>query len=61
MAVSSRENYDTVRNTPHRGTATWFTQGEAFQKWKSEGTFLWVSGIRERLSFPLYSTADNFL
>ena len=54
------ENYDAARNTPHRGLATWFTQGEAFQKWKSEGTFLWVNGIRECLSFQSFPTADNF-
>ena len=54
------EIYDFARKTPHRGPATWFTQGEVFQKWKTEGSLLWVNGIRTRLSFPFFPTADSF-
>jgi len=54
------ENYDLVRKAPHRGPATWFTQGDVFQEWKAEGSLLWVNGIRAYPSFPFFASADSF-
>jgi archaellum component FlaC len=30
----------------HNGTAQWFFQGSIFNQWKSNGSFLWLYGIR---------------
>jgi hypothetical protein len=39
-------NYNTAREIYHDGTATWFTQGETYRRWKSpgSGSFLWIHG-----------------
>ena len=44
-------NFNTARETYHNGTATWFTRGEIFEKWKESGSenFLWIHGKRRFL------------
>jgi hypothetical protein len=42
-----------ARNAHHRGTATWFTQGDDFSNWKSEGSLLWIHGLRPYIPSPL--------
>jgi hypothetical protein len=39
-------NYNTAREIYHDGTATWFTRGETFSRWKSSGSesLLWIHG-----------------
>jgi len=39
-------NQNIARKAHHRGTATWFTQGDVFKKWKSEGSLMWIHGLR---------------
>jgi hypothetical protein len=48
-------NHNIAREAHHHGTATWFTEGDMFGQWKSTGSFLWVNGLRARLSFPFFS------
>ncbi|EMD32871.1 hypothetical protein CERSUDRAFT_68306 [Gelatoporia subvermispora B] len=36
-------NHVNALNSHHEGTATWFTEGEVMQDWKSEGS-LWIQG-----------------
>ena len=38
------------------GTATWFLQGNTFQKWKSVGSLLWIHGKRMFLNCYPYHT-----
>jgi hypothetical protein len=38
--------HNMIRNVHHRGTATWFTQGDDFSNWKSDGSLLWIHGLR---------------
>ena len=44
-----------------QGTATWFLQGSAFQKWKkSSSSVLWIYGMRMLLNFyPIHLTPDR--
>jgi hypothetical protein len=39
-------NFNTAREIYHDGTATWFTQGDTYKRWKSSGSesFLWIHG-----------------
>jgi hypothetical protein len=38
-------NYNTARSIHHDGTATWFTRGETYKRWKSSGSqSLWIHG-----------------
>ena len=53
-------NYNTARKAHHPGTATWFTQGDMFGKWKSTGSLLWVNGLRVYFSLSSFYTADCF-
>ena len=53
-------NYNTARKAHHPGSATWFTQGDMFGKWKLTGSLLWVNGLRAHFSFPSFHTADSF-
>jgi hypothetical protein len=41
-------NFNTARKAYHDGTATWFTQGVIFKRWKALGSesLLWVHGKR---------------
>jgi hypothetical protein len=39
-------NQNIARKTHHRGTATWFTEGDIFKKWKSESSLMWIHGLR---------------
>jgi hypothetical protein len=39
-------NHNIARKAHHHGTATWFTQGDVFGKWKSTGCLLWIHGLR---------------
>jgi hypothetical protein len=46
------ENHSTARESHHKGTSTWFVQGDTFIKWKSSGPdpLLWVHGKRKCLN-----------
>ena len=39
-------NHNIARNAHHPGTATWFTQGDIINDWKSTGSTLWIHGLR---------------
>jgi hypothetical protein len=41
-------NHNIARNAHHKGTATWFFEGRAYNKWKSTGSesLLWIHGKR---------------
>ena len=43
-------NHNIARKSHHRGTATWFIQGDTFQEWKSTGSLFWIHGNRKYLS-----------
>lgn len=44
-------NHNAACATQHAGTATWFTKGVAFSKWKNDNTLLWIRGNRTLLPF----------
>ena len=44
-------NHNTVHNTQHEGTATWFFRGGIYEKWRSTPSLLWIHGKRTVL-FP---------
>ena len=46
-------NFNTARNTKHKGTTVWFTQGDVFTDWKKSGSLLWINGKRT-LFCPLH-------
>jgi hypothetical protein len=54
-------NQNIARKAHHRGTSTWFTQGDIFKKWKSDGSPIWIHGIRSHPSFPSFSCVDFIL
>ncbi|KAH9055815.1 hypothetical protein EDB83DRAFT_1088956 [Lactarius deliciosus] len=37
-------NYNTACGAHHKGTAAWFTRGDAFKYWRAHGCLLWVHG-----------------
>ncbi|KAH9055814.1 hypothetical protein EDB83DRAFT_2552607 [Lactarius deliciosus] len=37
-------NYNTACGAHHKGTAAWFTRGDAFKYWRARGCLLWVHG-----------------
>jgi len=43
------KNHNVARGLHHKGTAAWFTQGNAFSEWKSSGpsSLLWIHGKRK--------------
>jgi hypothetical protein len=50
-------NHNIALRQHHRGTATWFTQGNSFRDWKATGSLLLVHGKRRRLSeFPFIAS-----
>ena len=53
-------NHNVARKAYHRSTATWFMQGNIFKEWKSTGSLLWIHGLRTRLFFVSFATADIF-
>jgi len=53
-------NQNIARKAHHRGTATWFTQGDDFQKWKSTGSLMWIHGLRSSISFAPFPFAKTF-
>ena len=55
-------NHNIALRQHHRGTATWFTQGNSFRDWQVTGPLLWVHGKRMRLSdFPSNASDDCML
>jgi len=48
-------NYSAARKSRHEGTAQWFFQTDTFEKWKSTGSFMWVSGKRTFIFEPIWS------
>jgi hypothetical protein len=40
------KNHNIACETYHKRTATWFIEGDAFTKWKSSGSLLWIRGNR---------------
>jgi hypothetical protein len=46
------ENHNTARESHHRGTSTWFVEGDAYTKWKSSrdssgsNSHLWIHAKR---------------
>jgi len=38
-------NHNIARKAHHRGTSTWFTQGDVFKQWKGTGRLLWIHGL----------------
>ena len=42
-------NHNIARVTQHDGTAEWFIGGSIFDEWKTNGSLLWIHGIRMRL------------
>jgi hypothetical protein len=38
-------NHNFARKAHHRGTATWFTQGDTINDWKSTGSLMWIHGL----------------
>jgi len=51
-------NQNIAHKAHHHGTATWFTQGDVFKKWKSEGSLMWIHGLRSHISFLSFASAD---
>ena len=51
-------NQNIARKAHHRDTATWFTQGEIFKDWKSEGSLMWIHGLHSHISFLFLAIAD---
>jgi len=41
-------NHNTAQESHHKGTSTWFVQGNTFAAWKSSGPdlLLWINGKR---------------
>ncbi|KAH9989508.1 hypothetical protein BJV77DRAFT_680707 [Russula vinacea] len=37
-------NYNTARDTQHRGTAAWFIESNTFREWEKTGCLLWIRG-----------------
>ena len=54
-------NHFFARESHHHGTALWFAQGDVFKKWKTNGSLLWIHGIRTRISFSSSGIPDNLL
>ena len=54
-------NHFFARESHHYGTALEFTQGDVFKTWKTDGSLLWIHGIRTRVSFVSSGTPDNLL
>jgi len=54
-------NHFFARESHHHGTALWFTQGDVFKKWKTNGSLLWIHGIRTRVSFVYSGIPHNLL
>ena len=44
-------NHNIARNVHHKGTATWFFQGEVFNEWKINPSLLWIHGKRTFLPY----------
>ncbi|KAH9959367.1 hypothetical protein BGW80DRAFT_1449133 [Lactifluus volemus] len=40
------KNHNIACDAHHKGTATWFIQGDTFSKWKASGSLLWICGKR---------------
>ncbi len=39
-------NHNIACGTQHKKTATWFSEGNIYQEWKSNGSILWIHGKR---------------
>jgi hypothetical protein len=46
-------NHNIARKAHHDGTTQWFFEGSIFNRWKSNGSFLWVHG--KRVSFLTFT------
>src|SRR5712691_5730120 len=46
-------NHNTACEIQHRGTATWFIQGNTFREWKQNGSLLWIRGNRKPVPHSL--------
>jgi hypothetical protein len=47
-------NYKLGIHAYHKGTTTWFIEGNIFQEWDSTGSILWVHGKRTYFRRNLY-------
>lgn len=54
-------NHHMARNAHHHGTATWFTQSDDFSNWKSEGSLLWIHGLRSYIASVPFAFVDILL
>ena len=52
-------NHNIAREAHHLGTATWFTQGVTMNNWKSNGSLMWIHGLRSYISFVCYAIVDS--
>ena len=39
-------NHNIAGGRQHEGTAEWFVESDKFEKWKVDGTLLWIHGKR---------------
>ena len=53
-------NHNIAREAHHHGTATWFTQSEIMNNWKTTGSLMWIHGLRSYITFVSLSIADSF-
>ena len=51
-------NHNVARKAHHRGTATWFTQGDTIKNWKSIGSLMWIHGLRSYMLFISFALAN---
>jgi hypothetical protein len=52
-------NHNIARKAQHRGTATWFIQGDIFRNWKATGGLLWIQGLRTCIILCYPEPADS--
>ena len=47
-------NYELGLDAYHKGTTTWFTEGNIFHEWDSNGSLLWIHGKRASFHRSVY-------
>ena len=50
------KNYNIGYKTHQDGTATWFFEGNVFDKWNAKGSLLWIHGKRAFSKYALATT-----
>jgi hypothetical protein len=55
-------NHNNASTLHHEGTAAWFIYSETFEKWKANGSLLWIYGKRMLLAILwIFAFADGFI